>query len=149
VAVVFGALCWVLVSLFAHSVIGLAYWATGWGAGNARVLEVGGYVEGGAESSGMQWFGASLIAALNSLVYCVATGFAFAFFWCASTAIYLLLRYDVDQTEFDEVHMEDEEVRYGLPPLIKDEAGVPAVPPEAKSPAEPAAAADAPSNNSE
>ncbi|MEQ8786198.1 MAG: hypothetical protein RIC55_07855 [Pirellulaceae bacterium] len=124
----FGALASLLVSLFADSVVGLAYWATGWGAGNERIGVVQAYVAGGGEPSGMQWMGVSLIGALNSLVYCFATGFAFSFFWCAATAVYLLLRYDVDQTEFDEIHMDDEDVSYALPPLMRDEAGVPTAP---------------------
>lgn len=135
VAVVFGGLCWLLVSLLADAVVGLSYWATGWGAGNARIRELQQLAVAG-DIRGMKWLGVSLIGAFNSLVYSVATGFGFSFFWCAATAVYLLLRYDVDQTEFDEIHMEDDEVRYGLPPLVRDEAGVPDVPAEAKSTAD-------------
>ena len=42
-----------------------------------------------------------------------------------STAIYFLLRQQVDATETDEVYIEDEEERFGLPPLEVDSAGVP------------------------
>jgi hypothetical protein len=135
----FGALAWLLVSIFADGVVGLAYWAAGWGAGNERIREIQQYAAGVRESGGMQWFGASLINAFNSLVYSVATGFAFSFFWCAATAVYLLLRYDVDQTEFDEIYMDNQQVSYTLPPLPRDESGVPHVPPP-EQPAESTAA---------
>jgi hypothetical protein len=50
----------------------------------------------------------------------------YSFMWSAAAAIYLLLRHDADQTEMDDVFLEeDETVRYGLPPLTVDEAGVP------------------------
>jgi hypothetical protein len=134
VAVLFGGLCWLLVSLFADAVIELAYWAASWGAGTSSVARIKGAVAGALQTSGLLWFGAALIALGNGLVRSVAVGFAFSFFWCAATAVYLLLRYDVDQTEFDEVHMDHQEVRYGLPPLVKDAAGVPAVPRSAEPP---------------
>jgi len=124
-----GALASLLVFLFANGVVGLAYWAAGWGAGNERIGDIQAYAAGVRESSGMQWFGVCMIDAFNSLVSCVATGFGFSFFWCAATAVYLLLRYDVDQTEFDEIYMDHEEVSYALPPLPRDESGVPHVPP--------------------
>ena len=58
------------------------------------------------------------------LVRIVATGFNHAFFWCAASAIYLCLRRDVDQTEFDEVFVEDEDNSYQLPPLKAGEGAV-------------------------
>jgi hypothetical protein len=134
VAILFGALCWTLVSLFADGVVQLSYWAVGWGADDFRVYNIHLATQGEGDPQGALWFGASLIGFFNMLVYSVAVGFGFSFFWCAATAIYLLLRQDVDQTEFDEVYMEHEEVRYGLPPLVKDTAGVPAVPPKPESP---------------
>jgi hypothetical protein len=62
------------------------------------------------------------------LVRSVATGFGYSLFWCLAAAIYLLLRRDVDQTEFDEVFVEQEDLAYELPPLPADPAGVPGVP---------------------
>lgn len=46
------------------------------------------------------------------------------FFWTAFTAIYLLLRQEVDQAELDEVYLTPQDETYGLPPLETDEAGV-------------------------
>ena len=39
------------------------------------------------------------------LVRLVTTGFIFSFFWCVAGAIYLLLRQDVDDKEFDDVYV--------------------------------------------
>ena len=49
----------------------------------------------------------------------MATAFGYAFFWTAATAIYLLLRYDVDQSETDEVFVEEEE-EYDVPTAASD-----------------------------
>ena len=71
--------------------------------------------------------GANLIGFLNGLVLMLPLAYIIAFFWTSSTAIYFLLRYHVDQTELDEVALEEEEDTYGLPPLKQDAAGVPTV----------------------
>jgi hypothetical protein len=68
------------------------------------------------------------------VVRSIATAFSYSFFWCLATAIYFLLRQDVDQTEFDEVYLEDAEEPYGLP-LKPDKHGVPTVPPPLPTPA--------------
>lgn len=70
-------------------------------------------------------FGARLIAVWIGLVELLVVAFNISFFWSSAAAIYMLLRKQVDATEPDEVYIEDEEERYGLPPLEKDEAGVP------------------------
>jgi len=63
------------------------------------------------------------------VVRACASAFSFAFFWCAAAAVYLLLRRDTDQTELDDVVVEDdvEGLEFGLPPLEPDETGVPGV----------------------
>jgi hypothetical protein len=58
------------------------------------------------------------------LVRAVASGFGYGFFWCLASAIYLVLRHDVDQTEFDEVYVENEVRRYELPSLGPDQSEV-------------------------
>ncbi|MBL9124932.1 MAG: hypothetical protein JNG90_14950, partial [Planctomycetaceae bacterium] len=69
--------------------------------------------------------GARLIAIWIGLVELVVIAFNVNFFWSAATAIYFLLRQQVDATELDEVFVEEEEERFGLPPLEVDAAGVP------------------------
>ena len=70
-------------------------------------------------------FGARLIAIWIGCVELLVIAFNVSFFWSATAAIYFLLRQQVDATETDEVYMEDEEERFGLPPLEVDSAGVP------------------------
>jgi hypothetical protein len=50
-------------------------------------------------------------------VLTLATAFAISYFWCASAAIYLLLRRQVDAAELDDVYLDQQEERFGLPPL--------------------------------
>ena len=44
-----------------------------------------------------------------------------------ASAVYLLLRYDVDETEMDELYLPNEQRSYELPPLKSDEFGIPQV----------------------
>lgn len=132
VAVLFGSLCWYLVSNFAAGVITLTYWATAWGGTQARVDAV---MNGGGDLGGVAAGGAKLIGVWCDCVKMLAVGFLYSYFWTASTVIYFLLRRDCDATEMDEVFLEeeDDEPPYGLPPLETDHAGAPVVrdPPEA------------------
>ena len=41
----------------------------------------------------------------------MGVGYLFSYFWTASTAIYYLLRRDIDATEMDEVYIEEERNR--------------------------------------
>jgi hypothetical protein len=127
VAVALGALGWLLVYLLSDQIIALTYWAASWGAGATRVAEIIRAIEL-SPGGGVFGVGTGLIEMWEGLLRTIAAAFSFSFFWCAATAIYLLLRRDVDQTEFDEIYMEDEDDRHGLPPLKVDPAGVPGVP---------------------
>ena len=42
------------------------------------------------------------------LVFLMVIGFGYSYFWTASTQIYLLMRKRVDETEMDEVYLEEE-----------------------------------------
>ncbi len=134
-AVTFGAVGWLVVYLFSEAVIHLCYWGVSWGTGHERLAELLIAAEGSRDIDGMLGAGIFLLQLFNGLVRAIAAGFAFSFFWCLATAIYLLLRRDVDQTELDEVFVEDEQEPFGLPPLKPDKAGVPGV-------AEPSASSD-------
>src|SRR5262249_1688692 len=60
----------------------------------------------------MSWsnhIGAFFTAMWTSLVFLAVVGFGYSFFWCSSTIIYLLMRKVVDDTELDEIHLEEEE----------------------------------------
>jgi hypothetical protein len=122
VVTLFGGLCWLIVSLFANLTIDLTYWAASWGAYEARVNNVFGQAmqEGPAFN-----LGSGLIVFWTCFVQAVATSWFFAFFFAAMGGVYLLIRRDVDQTETDEIYIEEEDESYGMPPLTKDESGVP------------------------
>jgi hypothetical protein len=54
-------------------------------------------------------FGAFLVSAWVHVVFLLVLGFGYSYFWTASTIIYLLMRRKVDDTDFDEVYLEEEE----------------------------------------
>ncbi|MHC4180834.1 MAG: hypothetical protein ACYSWU_25320 [Planctomycetota bacterium] len=125
VAAVLGALGWLLVQNFAAAVVGATYWTAGWTAGAQIDL----IKPGGDELTGVGYAGAVIIRFCAGCVKLLAVGFIYGYFWTASTAIYFLLRRDVDDTEMDEVFLDEDasEPTYGLPPLKSDEAGAPVV----------------------
>jgi hypothetical protein len=77
-------------------------------------------------------------------VPCLVTAFGFSFFWTASSAIYLLLRREVDHAEFDLIDMDAKVPPKPLPELPLPTATVPtgAVPSPAAAPVAPRAAND-------
>jgi hypothetical protein len=54
-------------------------------------------------------FGAFLVSIWIGLLFLLVVGFGYSYFWTAATIIYLLLRRKVDDTEMDEIHMDEEE----------------------------------------
>jgi hypothetical protein len=138
VATFVGLLSWWLVSNVAATIIYLPFWAASWGGGGDRVAAIIERVlaldAGSAASMPTSLGGAGLLGAeiLWFWVLCVklvALGFLYSYFWTASTAIYYLLRRDVDATELDEVYLEDDKGEaVDRPPALKiDETGVPVV----------------------
>lgn len=125
VAAVLGGLGWIVVLTFSEVVIGLGFWATAWGAGPERIEAIATPALVGNPTGEPVSTGAFLIGLACGLVRVVATSYVYAYFWCAATAVYLLMRMDVDQTELDEVFEEEDQERTGLPPLHLDSAGVP------------------------
>jgi hypothetical protein len=121
VTIAFGLLCWALVSAFCACVVESAYWGASWGAGPERIREV----QGLPSNSGLLFGGAFLIRIFTILTHTIAVAFNQSFFWCAATAIYLLLRRDVDETEFDEVFMEGEVDRFALSSLMTQDGETP------------------------
>jgi hypothetical protein len=134
VASLFGLLGWWLVSNLAATVIYLPFWAASWGSGEPRIAAI---MQQASELSAAGKLGAGIIWFWVLCVKLVALGFLYSYFWTASTAIYYLLRHDVDATEMDEVYLEDDqgEAPQGLPPLKTDETGAPVVSGETGAPA--------------
>jgi len=141
VAGILGVCCWVVVGLFTQAVIDITYWAASWGANigvlsgeNAqRMQEVQG-MQPGDQATGSLWFGLQMLTFWEHLLWTLAAGFRYSFFWCAATAIYLLLRRDVDQTEFDEVYVDEADHQISLPPLKTDQHGVAGAPDDSGDP---------------
>jgi len=122
VAIFYGALMWLLVDLFANGVIATSYWSASWYVGNVRMEEIQRVVADGTtltgeKATGALKGGASIFWFWEGFVRTFSTAFTYAYFFTAAAAIYLLLRRDVDQTEMDEVYLEDEEDAYDMPPL--------------------------------
>ena len=133
VAAVLGILGYCVVSLFVSGVPAFALWAADWGMSDDKIQPIREYLQANhSERASLELStGASLFVFWVSCVKLFGTGYLASYFWTAMTAIYLLLRRDIDATEMDEVFLTDEEETYGLPPLATDETGVPGVPDEA------------------
>jgi len=131
VAMLTGVFAWWLVSLFAGVTIDLTYWAASWGVfwsedPQQRLDIIRGAKEVEDASSTLK-AGIAVLSIADGLVQAITTAFAFSFFWCATSAVYLLIRRDEDETEYDEVYLDEAIVEHGLPPLETDEQGVPGV----------------------
>lgn len=126
VAMVLGSLGYFVVNLFANGVACFTIWAASWGMSDELLGPIHSYLAGGG-SAELGW-GASLIVFWVQCVKLIATGYLASYFWTATTAIYLLLRRDVDATEMNEVYLTDEEETYSLPSLTTNDAGETAAP---------------------
>ena len=124
VAVVLGGLGWLLVKNFANGVIWLSYWAAGWGSGSDRIAAIQAVAP---KLGGMAHAGGSMIHFWESCVRYLAAGFFYGYFWTAASAIYLLLRRDVDATEANEVFLDADksEPEHSPPPPGTEPEGVP------------------------
>jgi hypothetical protein len=68
--------------------------------------------------SDFRWYnyvGAFMVGVWLYLAFLMVVGFAYSFFWCESTIVYLLMRRKVDDTELDEVYLEDDELDEAYP----------------------------------
>ncbi|MBI2823991.1 MAG: hypothetical protein HYX69_04780 [Planctomycetia bacterium] len=119
-ALLLGAIGWKLVYAFAYGVQYLTAWAVSWGAGSAA-LNLPDTLPDDAPVA------ARLFAFWDGFVTLLATSFPYTFFFSAATIIYYLMRQSVDGTEIDEVFIEEQPEKFGLPPLAPDAAGVPTV----------------------
>jgi hypothetical protein len=138
VAALFGALCFAVVGGAADLVIEFGFWALSLGGGGDSVWvlrERAFAVASGksldlGEDERLLWFGTLLVGLVVRLLHQVAFVFIFTYFWTAVSAIYLLLRMDVDHQEMDEVVLDDDPGRG--PPAV-----APASPPASSSKVEP------------
>ena len=126
IAIVFGGFCWMVVMKSTNAVVDLGFWATSWGA-NAIEDERMMQIRGDEDAQGMLYASQKVIGFWNGMARTLAAGFLYGLFWCMASAVYLLLRYDVDETEMDELYLPNEQRSYELPPLKSDEFGIPQV----------------------
>lgn len=59
---------------------------------------------------GAQILAASIVGFWLHVVFLLMLGFAYSYYWSASTIIYFLLRKRVDDTDMDEIYLEEDEV---------------------------------------
>jgi hypothetical protein len=67
--------------------------------------------------------GAVLVSFWLYLFFLMIVGFGYSYFWTASSIIYLLMRRRVDDTEYDEIYSENEDLDepYPMPPMPEKE----------------------------
>lgn len=136
VATTLGALGWLVVNAVCTGIVEIGSWAVTWGSGVERMalirqwesqlsFDVAGIwssIKAGSDvnspMSTVAVIGGLVIHGLNGLVSRqIPMAYAAGFFWCSASAIYLLLRQDVDQTEMDEVFLEEPDQEPSLPDL--------------------------------
>lgn len=113
VAASLGALAWSVAWSAAQLVQEFGFWALAWGGGGQRVTDLRRdalilLAGGSLEEAGRLWsLGAMLISWALGLLHAVTTAFRYTFFFSTASAIYLLLRHDVDEKEMDEVFLDE------------------------------------------
>lgn len=133
VAALLGYVGWAVVDFVCQLTLNATHWAVSWGAGHERIVDVVNFPRPTDTESKALLVGASMIRGIEGLLLALSESFAYSFFWVSATAIYLLLRFNLDRTEFDEVWVEEDADRYAVPP---EETPAPIAPPA--SPAAPA-----------
>jgi hypothetical protein len=146
---VLGLLGWGVVWAASESVVGMTYWGTSWGMGSTRSADLVAHVapndleatdpaiEG--KPPGPYTLGTRLVGFWTGVLRSLASGYSYSYFWCATAAVYLLLRRSVDATEVDEVHVDDEPSEgFGLPKLKEETTDVVQLPADSElKPVEP------------
>jgi hypothetical protein len=72
------------------------------------------------------YVGAALVSLWLCIFFMLVVAFGYSYFWSASSIIYLLMRQKVDDTEVDEIHMDDEEDDFTPPAYQPQDAKPPA-----------------------
>ncbi|MFM2096716.1 MAG: hypothetical protein RIS70_3840 [Planctomycetota bacterium] len=108
-----------VVGLVGQLVVHCSRWAVSIGTGSARWAEMNATVLDPADAAGgsMLRFAGMLLSFWEQTIGRAVEGFEYGFFWIAAAAVYLVLRYDVDRTEMDEVYCEGDQTPQMLPPL--------------------------------
>ncbi len=106
VAAILGALGFAAAKVFIDIVSEFGFWAVSWGAGGNRIRAIRDLMD---IASPARPVGHQLLAFWRNVAYTFLAGYGFAYFWNAAGIVYLLLRYDVDEKEMDEVYLPEDE----------------------------------------
>lgn len=139
---VLGFFGWLLIAWFAVTLLTMTSWGLSWGAGSelGDTLVQATLLAGQPGTSGPESTGAALLRFWTGVVWTVAGAFSFSYLFTAAAAIYFVLREQVDATQTDEVFLSEGGEQFDLPPLEKDDRGVPGVgdnPPPSPPPNDP------------
>lgn len=142
-ALVHGTLGWLLVYHTAELVLAFCRNAVMWAGGHETLLPLFVSLDEVGES-GLPLVG-WLVRLGNGFVRTVAVSYGYSYFFCAVSAIYLVLRYDIEQTEFDEVFLSEEDESLRLPAIPSPPvtgSTVPAASAESANPDKPSGTAE-------
>lgn len=119
--IVYGSIATFIFLVFVQLTLYLSVWAVSWGASNellatlatplpgyAYRLLMMPYEAGEPPASILQAMPAYVFTFWVMLMVLTAPAFVYSFFWSAATAVYLLLRRDVDATDIDEIWTPEE-----------------------------------------
>jgi len=79
-----------------------------------------------ADASKLVWYnnlGSLLVSLWLCVFFMLVVGFGYSYFWTSSSIIYLLMRLKVDDTEIDEIHMDDAEDDFTPPAYAPPDHG--------------------------
>lgn len=165
-ALLAGGISWLIVLQFASLLVYFGFWGASWGGGNDSVRDLlattppmvqrfaerfGPFLSSDPQRevvpmTGAGYAGAMVITFWVAFVQLAVVGYGFSYFWTAATAVYFVLRYDIDGAELDEVQRDDDDERT-LPPLAAARpaaAATPASLPIVERPASAPPASEAP-----
>ena len=153
VAIVIGSFAWLVIGGLAQGVVDMSSWSSSWGANISqpdRMDQIATGVDGNGDGlSGWGQTGHSVIQFFNATLKTLAAAFLYGLFWCMASAVYLVLRFDVDETEMDEIFLVDEKRTYQLPPLKTDSNGIPQIQKTAPAESNESPSVEAPSAENE
>ncbi len=124
VAILYGGIVMIFTTTFAQAMVHMSQYVVSWGYGDTTLLyalapEAPGWSESfgpastpdapAPKPSGSQYMTAMLVSFWTHALFMGIVGLAYSYFWTQVTAIYFLLRQDVDETEIEEVYLEEEE----------------------------------------
>ena len=111
-ATIIGSIGWVMIHGIIDILVYSTHWSFDWGLSSERSIQL---FYGDIQDGAAGW-GCNLIRLWQGFLRTLTTAFAVGFLFSGMTAVYLLLRRQVDGVELDEVQL-DEETEHGLPVL--------------------------------